>query len=251
MPKIRGIKPDFWTDEDVVELSIPARLLFIGMWNFACDNGHLDDKPRQLKMRIFPGDEIDVEPLLRELVDLGRITRFEGTITIRNFALHQKPHKRWWTTCDLPGCSLPEGAGPQGATVAGRHATRKSTVGQPLSTVGHGGSTSDGDGDVDGEVDLTPTESGPRKRGSRLPDDWVPDRALVEQMRAECPYVDQQSEHRKFVDYWRGQPGQRGVKLDWPATYRNWIRRSAERAAPRQQQTDDLFSRAAQRMGVA
>jgi hypothetical protein len=28
----------------------------------------------------------------------------------------------------------------------------------------------------------------------------------------------------KFRDYWIAQPGQRGVKLDWNATFRNWVR---------------------------
>jgi hypothetical protein len=28
-----------------------------------------------------------------------------------------------------------------------------------------------------------------------------------------------------FVDYWIAQPGQRGVKVDWEATWRNWMRR--------------------------
>ena len=28
----------------------------------------------------------------------------------------------------------------------------------------------------------------------------------------------------KFKDYWIAQPGQKGVKLDWDATWRNWVR---------------------------
>ena len=28
----------------------------------------------------------------------------------------------------------------------------------------------------------------------------------------------------KFKDYWISQPGQKGVKLDWFATWRNWVR---------------------------
>ena len=36
-------------------------------------------------------------------------------------------------------------------------------------------------------------------------------------------------EMQKFCDYWNAQPGQRGVKLDWPATWRNWIRKVLER----------------------
>ena len=35
-------------------------------------------------------------------------------------------------------------------------------------------------------------------------------------------------EMQKFCDYWKAQPGQKGVKLDWPATWRNWVRRVIE-----------------------
>ena len=78
MAKIRGIKPETWTDEDLVSVSAYARLLFIGLWNFACDNGHLDDKPRQIKMRILPADPCDVDELLGELTDLGLVERRDG-----------------------------------------------------------------------------------------------------------------------------------------------------------------------------
>lgn len=39
MARIRTIKPEFWTAEQVMELSRDARLLFIGMWNFCDDAG--------------------------------------------------------------------------------------------------------------------------------------------------------------------------------------------------------------------
>src|SRR5690606_27264662 len=104
VPKIRGIKPDFWTDDDIVELSIPARLLFIGLWNYACDNGHVQDKPKQIKMRLLPADDVNVAELLRELADKGRIRRDNGVITIPNFTRHQKPDKRYFQTCNLPNC---------------------------------------------------------------------------------------------------------------------------------------------------
>ena len=66
---------------------------------------------------------------------------------------------------------------------------------------------------------------GGRSRGSRLDPDWIPDAALVERMRAECPAVDLKAEHAIFVDYWIAQSGQKGVKADWSATWRNWMRR--------------------------
>ncbi len=66
MPRIRTIKPEFWTSEQVVELSLRARLLFIGMWNFADDRGVLPASAGRLKMEVFPND--DVTPTVMDLV---------------------------------------------------------------------------------------------------------------------------------------------------------------------------------------
>ena len=71
--------------------------------------------------------------------------------------------------------------------------------------------------------------AGAAKRGARIPDPFV----LTAEMRAwaaeECPGVDVQAVTREFVDYWRGVPGQRGCKLDWPATWRNRVRDKASK----------------------
>jgi hypothetical protein len=66
--------------------------------------------------------------------------------------------------------------------------------------------------------------SAPAKRGTRLPEDWVPS---VEDWREATAKLGEQGsvfELSKFRDHWKAQPGQRGVKLDWNATFRNWIR---------------------------
>jgi len=52
------------------------------------------------------------------------------------------------------------------------------------------------------------------KRATRLPDTWHP--------RAEDGLDN--LELAKFRDYWRAVPGQKGTKLDWDATWRNWLR---------------------------
>jgi hypothetical protein len=36
------------------------------------------------------------------------------------------------------------------------------------------------------------------------------------------------------MDHWRAQPGTRGRKSDWDATWRNWMRRAYEDGAGRQ-----------------
>lgn len=74
---------------------------------------------------------------------------------------------------------------------------------------------------------------GPRKRGSRLQPEWMPPQNVIAEMRSECPSVDLKIEHRKFVDYWTDKTGKDATKLDWVGTWRNWIRRAAERTSSR------------------
>lgn len=68
------------------------------------------------------------------------------------------------------------------------------------------------------------------KRGSRLPADWQPSPALLTWAQEKFPDVDLDTEADKFRDFWIAKPGQGGVKLDWNATFRNWIRNAYERA---------------------
>ena len=65
-------------------------------------------------------------------------------------------------------------------------------------------------------------------RGVRLPDDWMPKPETIQQMRDECPGVNLEAEHRRFMDYWADQPGAKGRKVRWDSTWRNWIRRANE-----------------------
>ena len=68
MSRIRTIKPDFWTDEKIVQLPFEARLFFIGMWNFADDEGYLSDQPDRIKLQVLPADEIDAWAIVDLLV---------------------------------------------------------------------------------------------------------------------------------------------------------------------------------------
>jgi len=79
MSRIRTIKPDFWTSEQVVECSPTARLLFIGFWNFADDHGVLPASAKQLKMLVYPGDDFTVahvQGLVDELLHQKLLSEF-------------------------------------------------------------------------------------------------------------------------------------------------------------------------------
>lgn len=72
-----------------------------------------------------------------------------------------------------------------------------------------------------------------RKLGTRLPDDFIPSPELFTWFRKNCPHVDGKREHAQFCDYWHAKPGKDGRKVDWPATWRNWMRNSEARSQPR------------------
>lgn len=66
-----------------------------------------------------------------------------------------------------------------------------------------------------------------RARGARLAPDWVLPKAwgewaLQEQRSWDADYCRRVGE--KFKDHWLAAPGVRGIKLDWEATWRNWVR---------------------------
>ena len=67
-----------------------------------------------------------------------------------------------------------------------------------------------------------------KDRGARLPDGWQPDQALVDWTRANAPAAANAVEVDRFRDYWTAQPGAKGRKTDWAATWRNWARRCQE-----------------------
>lgn len=62
--------------------------------------------------------------------------------------------------------------------------------------------------------------------GTRLPSDWKPSAEDLVFARKERPDLDHQAEADKFRDYFIAAPGAKGRKADWPATWRNWIRRA-------------------------
>ncbi|WP_208541749.1 DUF1376 domain-containing protein [Bartonella capreoli] len=64
------------------------------------------------------------------------------------------------------------------------------------------------------------------KRGCRIPEDFEPDYdfAIQEGLPPERVKI----EIAKFRDYWKAKSGQGATKTDWPATWRNWVRKAVE-----------------------
>lgn len=94
MARIRTIKPEFWVDDQIVELDFTARLLFIGLWNFVDDEGYIEYKPKRIKMQVFPADDIDVTGILRSLLESSRVIELDSDqgrlLKVANWDRHQK-----------------------------------------------------------------------------------------------------------------------------------------------------------------
>jgi uncharacterized protein YdaU (DUF1376 family) len=63
------------------------------------------------------------------------------------------------------------------------------------------------------------------QRGTRLPADCLLPPDWFEFCKQERPDLVPRQVFDEFRDYWIAQPGQKGVKTDWNATWRNWVRR--------------------------
>jgi hypothetical protein len=83
------------------------------------------------------------------------------------------------------------------------------------------------------EAEPAPT---PKRKGTRLPEPFVLEPDLVAWTLAQGLTAEDAAKiHEVFCDHWRSAPGQRGVKVDWAATWRNWVRRDVQNRADRQQ----------------
>ena len=95
MARIRSIHPGIWTDERFACLSMAGRLLFMGIWTEAWDDGVFEWKPLTLKMRIFPADNVDVGAELAALEAAGCVMKFQANGrdygAVRNFQKFQRP----------------------------------------------------------------------------------------------------------------------------------------------------------------
>ncbi len=95
MARIRYIKPEIGTDEDLAKVSIWARFLFALLPTHCDREGRMEDKPRHLKLFTFPWDDVDVDALLNELSPRF-VVRYKVAgkdyLHVRGFAKHQRPH---------------------------------------------------------------------------------------------------------------------------------------------------------------
>jgi hypothetical protein len=195
----------------------------------------LEDRPKRIRMAIFPCDNVDVDLGLQRLQKAGLVLRYtvQGVayLAIPAFHKHQKPHPREAASV-IPGregvaeaTPVPPTHDPEGSPKA----SPRPTQGEPRANLGVGepGGLSDsrtlGLSEEEQRESANSGKPEPSPRGCRIPDGFpgVDDHLWC---RTERPDLDPGAVGEKFRDYWLGVPGAKGRKLDWPATWRNYVR---------------------------
>ncbi len=102
MARIRSLKPSFFTDSELAALPALHRIAFQGLWCHADKAGRLDDKPRELKVKVLPFDDCDFDAILDDLSKpkdggAGFIVRYQvgakRYIAVSKWE-HQHPHHK-------------------------------------------------------------------------------------------------------------------------------------------------------------
>ena len=96
MARIRSIKPEFWGSESITNLSREARLVYIGLWCFADDEGRFRAQLGVLAGQLFPEDDDGREVVERALAELtGALTessrRPHGGLTEASLRAQSRP----------------------------------------------------------------------------------------------------------------------------------------------------------------
>lgn len=92
--RIRTIKPSYFMNEELAELSPLTRLLFIGLWCLADCEGRLEDRPKRIRAEVMPYDDGDVDAMLTALEGAGFLHRYAANgqrfIEVVGFRKHQR-----------------------------------------------------------------------------------------------------------------------------------------------------------------
>ena len=102
MARKRQIDPDIWTSEQFINLSLEARLMFIGLISLADDEGRLKGNPLYLKTNLYPADNYTTDKINKwrdEVINqlLTRLYHVDGQefLWLPNFKKYQYMTKRF------------------------------------------------------------------------------------------------------------------------------------------------------------
>ena len=226
--RIRSIRPEFWSSEDIAVLDWHERLVYIGLWSYVDDNGVGRDLERLIVTDLFPLDEdlressLRVHGALKTLESGGQITRYrvggKPYLHITAWGRHQKINRPTAGRYPLPTC---DDAQPHVALT------------EPSVSPHENPPLGEGEKGRRGEVEEAPKRaSAPTAdRGSRLPEDWMPDEKLMQWASEQRPDLNLPDVIDSFRNHWISMTGASARKRRWDLTFQNWVKR--EKRGPR------------------
>jgi hypothetical protein len=220
--RIRTVKPEFWKSESNGRLSRDARLLFIGLFNHADDQGRFRANPALIRAELFPYDDdltlAAIQGMLTELsVNDHQIVLYDG---INGDKYGWIPSFRTHQLVNRPQPSkLPEYKGDLSDSVKD----------QGMLTVGleGNGSGKGMDQGREGSAEGVKPPPPPVKR-------FTP--PSIEEVTAYCQERKNQVDPQKWMDHYttNGWKVGRNQMKDWRASIRTWEKPSDFQGLPRQ-----------------
>lgn len=207
-------------------VSATDKLVLLALADWSNDDGQCWPSMAQLIVKTGLSER-GVRKSLRRLEDEGQLTSRQNPGKGVHYTVHPG------TTCP-PAQNAPRHHVPQ--TPARRAPNTSGTTNKPSQA---------------SPSRVTPA-SGKARRGTRLPEQWsLPDewRAWAIAQRTDWPPGRVDSEAERFADHFRAAAGSRGVKQDWAATWRNWVRNSERFDNDRQRSSPSHGRQGGQRGG--
>jgi hypothetical protein len=220
--RIRSIKPEYFDDPDIGQLSAEAALTFIGIWTEADKRGRLVDDPRRLKVRVRPYSSADFIATLAELVDAGFLIRYQSSdgvklLQVRSFERHQKTHKL------EPDSHYPE------PSVQDREATGKKPSDPPVScerSLGPDLLSLDVGGETAKPPSPPPVMAFP-VTGNHAQPSWPLVADYLADLQRDYEHLDVLAECKKASAWLKANPGRKKTAKGMPAFLVGWLNKAA------------------------
>lgn len=233
MGRIRTIKPELFRHELLQDLEtshpeLRPMLVFQGLMTQADREGRFRWNVRVLRLDILPFLNFDLAQSMDLLAATGLLLRYTvaGNLygCFPTWQKHQVVNVRERES-DIPG--------PPDSPDADASPTREARV-EHASPTPHILVRGEGKGkELEWNMHASPTAAPKTKavRGTRIHEDFtVTDehRRIARDEGLPSPDL----EVARFIDHWRGKAGKDGVKMDWDATFRNWLRNAKSFGRP-------------------
>jgi len=239
MPRIRTVKPEFFTSPSTAAVDFPVRIFYEALWCWADDFGIGETNINGLLGFAFPdSDGFSAQDVRRFCADCAQhfgVTFYtvlgRHYYAVQTWNQHQKTERREDRRRNPPPDD-PNAIPDQriyGCADFAPQLPRKNGAESCETSAGTGEQGNRGTGEQ--ESSYAAPQGAAKKRGSRLSPDWMPNQTTVDGIKAETGASKDELayQHRKFIDYWTEKTGHTATKVSWDGTWRNWMRNACER----------------------